>query len=127
MPEARYSITEEGVPTLSPIFLPQGPPPLKRLRSYTVSTMSGMESYLHTSKSHSAFFQDLYIKIVKDRGEDKSFINRDSRILIKMIGSIYKDYKSAVDTVRREPISKTCKITQDDNLYRRWRLSRKAQ
>jgi len=29
--------------------------------------------------------------------------------------------------VRREPISKTCEITQADNLYRRQRLSRKAQ
>jgi len=29
-------------------------------------------------------------------------------------------------TVRREPISKAYKITQADNLYGRWRLSRKA-
>jgi len=29
--------------------------------------------------------------------------------------------------VRREPISKSCEITQVDNLNRRWRLSRKAQ
>jgi len=29
--------------------------------------------------------------------------------------------------VRREPISKSCEITQADNLNRRWRLSRKAQ
>jgi len=32
-----------------------------------------------------------------------------------------------VDTVRREPISKSCEITQADNLNRRRRLSRKAQ
>jgi len=30
-------------------------------------------------------------------------------------------------TVRREPISKSCKVTQADNLNRRRRLSRKAQ
>ena len=30
-------------------------------------------------------------------------------------------------TVRREPISKSCEITQADNLNCRWRLSRKAQ
>jgi len=30
-------------------------------------------------------------------------------------------------TVRREPISKSCEITQADNLNRRRRLSRKAQ
>jgi len=30
-------------------------------------------------------------------------------------------------TVRREPISKSCKITQADNLNRRRRLSRRAQ
>jgi hypothetical protein len=31
------------------------------------------------------------------------------------------------DGVRREPISKSCEITQADNLNRRRRLSRKAQ
>jgi len=31
------------------------------------------------------------------------------------------------ETVRREPISKSCEITQADNLNRRRRLSRKAQ
>jgi len=31
------------------------------------------------------------------------------------------------ELVRREPISKSCKITQADNLNRRRRLSRKAQ
>ena len=32
-----------------------------------------------------------------------------------------------VGSVRREPISKSCEITQADNLNRRRRLSRKAQ
>jgi len=31
------------------------------------------------------------------------------------------------DTVRREPITKSCEITQANNLNRRRRLSRKAQ
>jgi len=35
--------------------------------------------------------------------------------------------KGAVAGVRREPISKSCEITQADNLNRRRRLSRKAQ
>jgi len=34
---------------------------------------------------------------------------------------------SIMETVRREPISKSCKITQADNLNCRRRLSRKAQ
>jgi len=34
---------------------------------------------------------------------------------------------SFVVSVRREPISKSCEITQADNLNRRRRLSRKAQ
>ena len=32
-----------------------------------------------------------------------------------------------MESVRREPISKSCEITQADNVYRRRRLSRKAQ
>jgi len=35
--------------------------------------------------------------------------------------------KNSQYTIRWEPISKSCKITQADNLNRRRRLSRKAQ
>jgi len=85
--------------TLSPIFLPQGPLQFKPLRSSMVSTLPGIENYLHSGRSHSAFFQDLFIKIEKDRGWDNPFINTDPTILIEIIISIYKDYKSAVDTL----------------------------
>jgi len=38
-----------------------------------------------------------------------------------------KTYLDEMLAVRREPISKSCEITQADNLNRRRRLSRKAQ
>jgi len=53
-PGARPSTTGEGALTLSRIFLPQGPPPLKRTRSSTVSTMPGMEYHLLAGKSVTA-------------------------------------------------------------------------
>jgi len=40
---------------------------------------------------------------------------------------IFNADKSDNESVRREPISKSCEMTQADNLNRRRRLSRKAQ
>jgi len=62
------------------------------------STKPDREGYLCTGKSHSAFFQDILVKIVKNKGDWNLFINQDLRIMIDIIVSIYKDYKSAVDT-----------------------------
>ena len=59
-PGARPSATAEGAPTLSPIFLPKGPPPLKRPRSSTVSTMPGMEENLQRGYSHKTYFMEVY-------------------------------------------------------------------
>jgi len=95
---ARPSSTKKGVLTLSTIFLPQGPPLLKQPRSSMVLTMPGMEGYICTSKSHSTFFQDLFVKIAKDKRDQGPFINQDSRILIDIVVSIDKNYKLAVDS-----------------------------
>jgi len=46
----------------------------------------------------------------------------DKRGILEGLESIMRE-----DVVRREPISKSCEITQADNLNRRRRLSRKAQ
>jgi len=50
-------------------------------------------------KSHSIFFQDLFIKIEKKMEDQKLFKNQDSKILIDIIVSIYKDNKSGINTL----------------------------
>jgi len=58
-----------------------------------------MEDYLQTGKSHTAFFQDLFLRTAKSKGDHLPIVNSDTGALIEIIVSIYKDYKSAVDTL----------------------------
>ena len=50
--------------------------------------MPGMEEYLHTGKSHVAFFQDLYLKKANEHGEYLPVVNKHTATLIDIIVSI---------------------------------------
>ena len=98
-PGARPSTTVEGAPTLASFFLPAGPPRLKQPRSSTVSTMPGMEENLQRGYSHKAYFMDVY-KAASKRLEVEPYVpEMEGQIIIEIIASIYKDYRSAVDTL----------------------------
>jgi len=100
-PGAGPSTTEKGAPTLLPIFLPQGPPPLKRPRSSTVSTMTGMEGRSRAGKSHKVFFVDIFMKAADRLEIELTVPEMEGQIIIEIIASIYKNYRSAVDTLMK--------------------------
>ena len=91
-------MTEEGAPTLSPIFLPYGPPLLKRLRSSTVFIFQGMEESLQKGVSYKSFFMDLYQRLSKEHQMDDPISHMQGQIIITIIITIYNDYKAVVDT-----------------------------
>jgi len=41
----------------------------------------------------------LFTKIEKDRGWDEPFINIDDKVLLEIIEYIYRDFRSAIDTL----------------------------
>jgi len=58
-----------------------------------------MEDYLHTGKSHTIFFYNLYLKVARENGDHLPIVNRQTGALIKIIISVYNDYKLVVNTL----------------------------
>ena len=101
-PAGARSATHEGAPTLSPIFMPQGPPSLKPPRSTTVSSLPHIdEQYLRDAPPR-AYFLHLFHKINQVPEIGATTANKDTVVMIDMIYQIHKDYRSAIDALSEQ-------------------------
>jgi len=99
---ARSFSTQDGAPTLSPIFLPQGPPLLTRYRSTTVSSLQpSNESFLKNAPP-SAYFLNLCHKINQELEIGATTASKENVVMIEMSYQIHKDYKTAIDALSEQ-------------------------
>jgi len=96
---ARSSSTQEGAPTLSPIFMPQGPPLLKRPRSNTITSLSHIDERYLRNAFPSAYFLNLFHKINQDQEIGATTASKENVVMIEMIYQIHKDYRTAIDAL----------------------------
>jgi len=101
-PAGARSATHEGAPTLSPIFMPQGPPSLKRPRSTTVSSLPHIDEQYLRDAPPSAYFLNLFHKINLELEIGATTANKDTVVMIEMIYQIHKDYRSAIDALSEQ-------------------------
>ena len=99
---ARSSSTQEGAPTLSPNFLPQGPPALKRHRSPTVSSLLPIDERFLKKAPSSAYFLNLIHKINEELEIGATTASKESVVMIEMIYKIHKDYRTAIDALSEQ-------------------------
>ena len=99
---ARSSSTQEGAPTLSPIFMPAGPPSLKRPRSNTITSLPHIdERYLRNAPPR-AYFLNLFHKINQDQVIGATTASKENVVMIKMMYQIHKDYRTAIDALSEQ-------------------------
>jgi len=99
---ARSSSTQEGAPTLSPIFMPQGSPSLKRPRGNTITSLPHIhERYLRNALP-SAYFLNLFHKINQDQEIGATTASKENVVMIEMIYQIHKDYRTAIDALSEQ-------------------------
>jgi len=99
---ARGSSTQDGAPTLSPIFMPQGPPSLKRQRSTTVSSLPHIDERYLKNAPPSAYFLHLFHKINQDQEIGATTFSKENVVMIEMIYQIHKDYRTAIDSLSEQ-------------------------
>jgi len=99
---ARSSSTQEGAPTLSPIFMPAGPSSLKRPISNTITSLSHIdERYLRNAPPR-AYFLNLFYKINQDQEIGATTAGKENVVMIEMIYQIHKDYRTAIDGLSKQ-------------------------
>jgi len=99
---ARSSSTQQGAQTLSPIFMPPGPPSLTRPRSNTITSLTHIDkSYLRNAPP-SAYFLNLFHKINQDQEIGATTASKENVVLIEMIYQIHKDYRRAIDALSEQ-------------------------
>jgi len=99
---ARSSSTQEGAPTLSPIFMPAGPPSLKRPISNTITSLPHIdERYLRNAPPR-AYFLNLFHKINQDQEIGATTASKENVVMIEMIYQIHKDYRTAIDALSEQ-------------------------
>jgi len=99
---ARGSSTQEGAPTLSPIFMPAGPPSLKRPRSDTITSLPPIDERYLRNAPPSAYFLNLFHKINQDQQIGATTTSKENVVMIEMIYQIHKDYRTAIDALREQ-------------------------
>ena len=99
---ARSSSTQESAPTLSPIFMPQGHPSLKRPRSNTITSLAHIdETYLRNAPP-SAYFLNLFHNINHDQEIGATTASKENVVMIEMIYQIHNDYRTAIDALSEQ-------------------------
>ena len=99
---ARSSSPQDGAPTLSAIFMPQGPPSLKRHWSNMITSLPHIdERYLRTPPP-SAYFLNLFHKINQDQEIGATTASKEHIVIIEMIYQIHKDYRTAIDALSEQ-------------------------
>ena len=89
----------DGAHTLSPIFMPQGPPSLKRQRSSMISSLPHIDERYLRDAPPSAYFLNLFHKINQEKEIGATAATKDTVVMIEMIYQIHKDYRSAIDAL----------------------------
>jgi len=112
---ARRSSTQEGAPTLSPIFLPQAPPSLNGHRSTTVSSLPHIDESLLKDASPSAYFLNLFHKINQELEIGATTASKENVVMIEMIYQIDEDYRTALDTLSERIDTLTEDVTNLNN------------
>ena len=99
---ARSSSTQEGAPTLSPIFMPAGPPSLKRPTSNTITSLLHIDERYLRNAPPSAYFLNLAPKINQDQEIGATTASKENVVMIEMIYQIHKDYRTAIDALSEQ-------------------------
>jgi len=99
---ARSSSTQEGAPTLSPIFMPAGPPLLKRPRSITITSLLHIDERYLRNAPPSAYPLNLFHKINQDQEIGATTASKENVVMIEMIYQIHKDYRTAIDALSEQ-------------------------
>ena len=99
---ARSSSTQGGAPTVSPIFMPQGPPSLKRQRSTTVSSLPHIDEEFLKNAPPSAYFLNLFHQINQEPEIGATTASKENVVMIEMIYQIHKDYRTAIDALSEQ-------------------------
>jgi len=99
---ARSSSTQDGAPTLSPIFMRQGPPWLKGPRSNTITSLPHIDERYLRNAPPSAYFVYLFHKINQDQEIGATTANQENVVMIKMIYQIHKDYRTAINALSEQ-------------------------
>jgi len=99
---ARSSSTQEGAPTLSPIFMPAGPHSLKRPRSNMITSLPHIDERYLRNAPPSAYFLNLFHKINQDQEIGATTASKENVVMIEMIYQIHKDYRTAIDALSEQ-------------------------
>ena len=99
---ARGSSTQDGAPTLSPIFMPQGQPSLKRPRSNTITSLPLIDERYLRNAPPSAYFLNVFHKINQDQEIGATTASKENMVMIEMIYQIHKDYRTAIDALSEQ-------------------------
>ena len=99
----RPTVTAEGAPTLSPIFLPQGPPQRKRQRSSTLSNLPRVdEQYLEgnpPSQYWLTLYQTKYLERCRELKEEPIPTTQSTYALVELFYQMHRDYRMAIDAL----------------------------
>ena len=99
---ARSSSTQDGAPTLSPIFMPQGLPLVQPPRSNTITSLPHInERYLRNAPP-SAYFLNLFHKINQDQEIGATTASQENVVMTETIYQIHKDYMTAIDALSEQ-------------------------
>jgi len=99
---ARSSSTHDGAPTLSPIYMPPGPPSLKRPRSNMIKSLPHIDERYLRNAPPTAYFLNLFHKINQDQEIGATTASKENVVMIEMIYQIHKDYRTAIDALSEQ-------------------------
>jgi len=108
---ARSSSTQDRAPTLSPIFMPQGPPSLKRPRSNTIKSLPHIDERYLRNAPPSAYFLNLFHKINQDQEIGVTIASKENVVMIEMIYQIHKDNRTAIDALSEQIEALTVEVS----------------
>ena len=108
---AMSSSTQEGALTLSPIFMPAGPPSLKRPRSNTITSLPHIDERYLRNAPPSAYFLNLFHKINQGQEIGATTASKENVVMIEMIYQIHKDYRTAIDALSEQIEARTEEVS----------------
>jgi len=87
---------------MSPIFMPQGPPSLKQLRSTTVSSLPPIDEVFLKNAPLSVYFLNLFHKINQAMEIGATAASKENVVMIEVIYGIHKDFRSAINALSKQ-------------------------
>ena len=104
LPGSRATIAVDGDPTLSPIFMPRGPPTHKHQRGSTITNQSYIdEQYLDNDDSPSLYWLNLFQ--LKNREQDKLWggppepTTRETCVMMEHFNQMHRDYRMTINAL----------------------------